>query len=709
MDVKAPWLKFYNPKLTPAHIDYPDISIYEIVRRAAERVPDECAYEFQDKRTTYRDFMKKTDHVAACLAKVGVKRGDRVLVCMPNCPQAIQAFYAVSKLGAISAMIHPLSAKNEIQYYLNNSGAKVAITLDAFVNNFAAVKDGTPLETLIISSIKEYPAYRWLLSYWAEHADELEVEYDADFTKESVTEEKVWLLQERNPEFDPRFCSDVEAGALAPEDQKLYAEVIYSRQIARMNGIKQNFGCDYLFCAVTDTALGEHPYEYVLYLFSGADPGSVRGTEYGEVYTLGVTVSAKDNEEQQENMRQAVDQYVSQKKAGKKFDDTGRYIDYYTCLSLLGDRAVLAGTSFSRQAMNKRILSAALVHTLNTAFLELLLLSLVMLFISRYILLPMRGVLNIIRSYTEAKDSGSTEKDMKGLLSERTSIAARDNEVGQLAEDFIDLTHEIDDYTVQIREAAAAQERIEFELETAADIQQHMLPNNIPEFPGHPEFKLSASMKPAKEVGGDFYDYFLVDDTHLALIIADVSDKGVPAALFMAEARTMIRSRALKGEEPEEILYYVNNQLNEGNDRGFFVTVWMALLDLETGEGVAVNAGHEHPAVCREGGDFELLRYRHSLAVGMMEGMTFPQHTFCMRPGDKLFVYTDGVPDALNASDEQFGTDRMLKVLNANREETPAGLLAAVAKALDEFAGDAGRFDDTTMLCFFCDKQSDIT
>ncbi len=155
MDVKAPWLKFYNPKLTPAHIDYPDISIYEIVRRAAERVPDECAYEFQDKRTTYRDFMKKTDHVAACLVKVGVKRGDRVLVCMPNCPQAIQAFYAVSKLGAISAMIHPLSAKNEIQYYLNNSGAKVAITLDAFVNNFAAVKDGTPLETLIISSIKD--------------------------------------------------------------------------------------------------------------------------------------------------------------------------------------------------------------------------------------------------------------------------------------------------------------------------------------------------------------------------------------------------------------------------------------------------------------------------------------------------------------------------------------------------------------------------
>ena len=155
MDVKKPWLKYYDPKFTPEHIDYPDISIYEIVRRAQERVPDECAYEFQDRRTSYRDFIRKTDHVAACLRELGVKKGDRVLVCMPNCPQAIQAFYAISKLGAISAMIHPLSAKNEIQHYLNNSGAKVAITLDAFVNNFAAVKENTPLEKLIISSIKD--------------------------------------------------------------------------------------------------------------------------------------------------------------------------------------------------------------------------------------------------------------------------------------------------------------------------------------------------------------------------------------------------------------------------------------------------------------------------------------------------------------------------------------------------------------------------
>ena len=560
----------------------------------------------------------------------------------------------------------------------------------------------------IISSIKEYPAYRWLLSYWAEHADQMEVEYDADPAKGSAAEEKIQVLQERHPEFDLRSCSDEEAAALPPEDQQLYAEIIYSRLAARMNGIKQNFKCDYLFCAVTDTDAGEHPYEYLLYLFSGAEPGSVRGTEYGDVYTLGVTVPAEDDEKQQENLRQAVEQYMREKRAGRRHDDSGRYIDYDTCLGLLEGRAVLAGTSFSRQAMNKRILSSALIYTLNTVFLELLLLNLAMLFIHRYILHPMQRVLNIIRSYAETKDSGAAEKDLTGLLAEKTGIAVRENEVGQLAEDFVDLTHELDDYTAQIREAAAAQERIKFELETAAAIQQHMLPDSIPEFPDHPEYRLCASMKPAKEVGGDFYDYFLVDDTHLVLLIADVSDKGVPAALFMAEARTMIRSRAQTGEQPEQILYYVNDQLNKGNDRGFFVTVWMALLDLETGEGVAVNAGHEPPVVCRDGGDFELVRYRHSLAVGMMRGMEFPQHTFRLGPGDRLFVFTDGVPEAQNSSSEQFGTDRMLKVLNANRDETPAGLLAAVAKAIDEFQGEAGQFDDMTVLCFFCDKRNDI-
>ena len=560
----------------------------------------------------------------------------------------------------------------------------------------------------IISSIKEYSAYRWLLSFWAEHADQMEVEYDADPAKGSVTEEKIQVLQERHPEFELRSCSDGEAAALPPEDQRLYAEIVYSRLAARMNGIKQNFKCDYLFCAVTDTDSGEHPYEYLLYLFSGADPGSVRGKEYGEVYTLGVTVPAGDDAKQQENLRQAVSQYMREKRGGRKHDDSGRYIDYYTCLGLLENKAVLTGTSFSRQAMNKKILFSTFLYTLNTIFLELLLLNLAMLFIHRYILHPMQRVLNIIRSYGETKDSGTTEKDLTGLLAEKTGIAVRENEVGQLAEDFVDLTHELDAYTARVKEAAAAQERIKYELETAAAIQQHMLPDSIPEFPDHPEYKLCASMKPAKEVGGDFYDYFLVDDTHLALVIADVSDKGVPAALFMAEARTLIRSRAQTGEEPEQILYYVNDQLNKGNDRGFFVTVWMALLDLETGEGVAVNAGHEPPVVCREGGNYELVRYRHSLAAGMMKGMTFPQHTFRLGPGDRLFVFTDGVPEAQNASSEQFGTDRMLKVLNANRDETPAGLLDAVAKAIDEFQGEAGQFDDMTMLCFFCDKRSDI-
>lgn len=551
----------------------------------------------------------------------------------------------------------------------------------------------------VISSIKEYPAYRWLLTYWTDHAEELDVQYDVDYSKESPTGEKVRLLQKKHPDMEIRYCSEEEVLALSAEDQKLYAEIVYSWLSARMNGIKQNFGCDFLYCAVTDIDSGEQPYEYELYLFSGANPDEVRGTEYGNVYTLGVTTPLQGDKKRQGYMRQAVLFNREHRSVSEKYDNPGHYIDYYTCLSILEDRAVLTGTSFSLQTMKRKILSAALVYSLNTIIMELLLLNLAMILISRFILKPLEKVLSIIRSYTETKDSRKSEKEIRALLTEKKGLAIRRNEVGQLAEDFSDLTREIEDYTKRIRDAVAVQKRMEFELETASVIQQQMLPDGAPDFPDHPEFRLGASMKPAKEVGGDFYDYFLVDDTHLVMVMADVSDKGVPAALFMAQARTLIRSRAQNGEDPEQILYYVNNQLNESNEKGFFVTVWLALLDLETGEGLAVNAGHEHPAICRSGKEFELVRYRHSLAAGIMENICFKQHTFHLDPGDRLFIYTDGVPEAQNSSSEQFGTDRMLDVLRKNQSADPASLLAAVTEAIDAFTGEAGQFDDTTMMC----------
>ena len=243
-------------------------------------------------------------------------------------------------------------------------------------------------------------------------------------------------------------------------------------------------------------------------------------------------------------------------------------------------------------------------------------------------------------------------------------------------------------------------ERIGAELNVATQIQADMLPRIFPAFPERKEFDLFASMDPAKEVGGDFYDFFLVDDDHIALVMADVSGKGVPAALFMVIAKTLIKNRAQLGESPAEILKNVNEQLCEGNEAELFVTVWLAIIEISTGKGIAANAGHEHPTICHANGKYELVEYRHSPAVATMEGIRFREHTFELNPGDRIFVYTDGVPEATNVNEELFGNERMLSALNSDPEAAPKQLLHNVRASIDAFVGNAPQFDDITMMAF---------
>ena len=244
-------------------------------------------------------------------------------------------------------------------------------------------------------------------------------------------------------------------------------------------------------------------------------------------------------------------------------------------------------------------------------------------------------------------------------------------------------------------------ERIGAELNVATQIQADMLPSIFPPFPERMEFDLYASMHPAKEVGGDFYDFFLIDDDHIALVMADVSGKGVPAALFMVIAKTLIKNHAQLGEySPSKVLSQANEQLCEGNEAELFVTVWLAIIEISTGKGLAANAGHEHPALRHKDGQFELVKYRHSPAVATMEGMRFREHEFQLLPGDSLFVYTDGVPEATNADDELFGEARLLQALNLDPGALPKSMLQNVKDAVDTFVGDAPQFDDLTMLGF---------
>ena len=288
--------------------------------------------------------------------------------------------------------------------------------------------------------------------------------------------------------------------------------------------------------------------------------------------------------------------------------------------------------------------------------------------------------------------NGYTKEDVINL-----PIRSRD-EIGDLYHEIRSMQGRMVEYLENLTQVTKEKERIGAELSIATQIQADMLPRIFPPFPDRKEFDIYATMTPAKEVGGDFYDFFLVDENHLGLVMADVSGKGVPAALFMVIAKTLIKNRAQVGGGPAEVLNYVNEQLCESNDAELFVTVWFAILDLKTGKGLAANAGHEHPAIRRAGGSYELVVYRHSPAVAIMEGMRFKEHEFELHPGDSLFVYTDGVAEATNAKDELFGTDRMLNALNRDPDASPETLLPTVRQAIDAFVGDAPQFDDITML-----------
>lgn len=246
----------------------------------------------------------------------------------------------------------------------------------------------------------------------------------------------------------------------------------------------------------------------------------------------------------------------------------------------------------------------------------------------------------------------------------------------------------------------AAEKRIEQELVFARTIQESSLPRNF-EFPGrNDEFEIYASMKAAKEVGGDFYDFFFVDRNKIALVIADVSGKGIPAALFMMRSKTAIRSFAETGGSPSEILARANNTLCEGNDAEMFVTVWIGIVDLETGLMKCANAGHEYPLIKRVNGEFEIIKDKHSLALAAMEGIKPKEYDIELHPGDKIFVYTDGIPEAINEEVVQYGSKRLIDVINKVKDKSFTEILPFMSDSVAVFRGSAEQFDDITMLGF---------
>ncbi|MDO4977837.1 MAG: PP2C family protein-serine/threonine phosphatase [Eubacteriales bacterium] len=249
-------------------------------------------------------------------------------------------------------------------------------------------------------------------------------------------------------------------------------------------------------------------------------------------------------------------------------------------------------------------------------------------------------------------------------------------------------------------------ERIKTELNMATEIQTKTLPTIFPPFPDAKGIDLYSVMHPAKEVGGDFYDFFKIDDDQIGLVIADVSGKGVPAALYMMIAKTLIKSAVKQGMSPAETLSYVNEQFYETSEElDMFVTVWLGIFNLKTNLLTASNAGHEYPAIKRAGGSFEIYKDKHSFVVGGLENIHYKEYELSLHPGDTLFVYTDGVPEASDETDTLFGTNRMIEALNHNPELHSKELIAHVLQEIQFFIGTAEQFDDITMMALRIEEK----
>ena len=307
---------------------------------------------------------------------------------------------------------------------------------------------------------------------------------------------------------------------------------------------------------------------------------------------------------------------------------------------------------------------------------------------------PINAIAKAAQSYVEDRRSGNTRMEHFSSLPIRTG-----DEVEHLNRVMAQMEKDLSVYMEDLTRVTKKEERVRTELDMASKIQKGALPDIFPAFPDRQEFDLYASMEPAKEIGGDFYDFFLIDDDHLCLVIADVSGKGVPAALFMMASKIILADNAIMGKSPSEILYDANNAICKNNKLEMFVTVWVGILEVSTGKLSAANAGHEYPALKRGDGGFSVFKDRHGFVLGGMEGMKYKEYEIQLSPGDKLFVYTDGVPEANDPDGNMFEVKRMIDALNEDPDASPAQILGAVRGEISKFVREAEQFDDLTMLC----------
>ena len=525
----------------------------------------------------------------------------------------------------------------------------------------------------IRSSLTEDLTSPEVFVYFEEHLDEVKKPNDwEDETFSRIFDE----LEKRYLETTGEYPTDNDFLDFSEEEKAVYARIRYKYATVRVDYYRDYYDLEsFAIIDVSDGRLG-------VVVCDGTDAAE------DDTFIRQIVLAETDANG---TLRKYLDQTSDQPLFGNIESDNGRewYVSYYPMFGTENCRFVLCFISDFTE-FYQTLTTQVIPLVGSTAVLFILALTFLFWFLYRKTVRPVTQIQKNVRQYTGDKDTAH-------IVSEMEKVRVN-NEFGVLARDISDLAEEVERYNNENIRLTSEHARLAAELGLAARIQMEALPADFPAFPDRNEFDIYATMNPAKEVGGDFYDYFMLDEDHIALVIADVSGKGVPAALFMMMAKILIGQHAKMGLSPQEVLERTNDAICRNNKEEMFVTVWFGILELSTGKISAANAGHEYPLIRQPGGNFELFKDKHSFVLGAIEGEKYKEYEFTLQRGGTLFLYTDGVPEATRADNALFGNERMLAAVNGIPDDSPKELLEHVHREVDLFVGDSPQFDDLTML-----------
>ncbi len=475
----------------------------------------------------------------------------------------------------------------------------------------------------------------------------------------------------------------------------------YEELRTRLNRIKDNSSIEYLYAVYFEDADDIRSLRYAINTRTKEElqVAQSEGKTLSQIYTY-MGVPCEEGSFEEDTLK------ILQEAVKTKKPDSGTLEGYSTVYGHMlngyhvvfdsnGDAAGLICVEINTNRIYDNVRrfmgSVILIAILLTAVIIIL----YVIYTRHYLVSPILKIVRNSDSFVGKMKAGAAPEE---LVYEPVEVKTG-GELELLADNVKSLADGVSSYTANLKSVTAEKERIGTELSLATRIQASMLPGIFPAFPGRSDFDIYASMTPAKEVGGDFYDFFLTDDDHLCILIADVSGKGVPAALFMMASKIIIANNAMSGKSPAKILEDTNNAICPSNREEMFVTVWLGIIELSTGKMTAASAGHEYPAIRFGKGSFELYKDKHGFVIGGMAGLKYTEYELMLTPGSKVFLYTDGVPEATDSDKELFGKDRMLRALNKDPAAAPKTVLNNVTSAIDGFVKDADQFDDFTMLC----------